>query len=82
MPMDQLDTDTFSNTFSAMSDSFIFLVNMIPLVAGFQGQPFMGFSAGTQWGISFPKLPSPDLLFVSLFLFHVVLLLGSWWFRE
>jgi hypothetical protein len=80
--MDQLDTDTFSSTFSVMSDSFIFLVNMIPSVAGFRGQPFMGFSVGTRWGISFPKPPSPDLLFASLFLFHVAPLLGSWWFRE
>jgi hypothetical protein len=60
--------------FSAMSDSLIFLVNMTLLVAGFQEQPSMEFSVGTQWEISFPKLPSPDLLFVSLFLFLVVLL--------
>jgi hypothetical protein len=74
MPTDPLDTSTFSSTFSAMSDSFIFLVNMTLSVAGFQGQPFMEFSVGTQWGILFPKLPSPDLLFVSLFLFLAALL--------
>jgi hypothetical protein len=74
MPTDQLDTDTFSSTFSAMNVLFIFLVNMILSVAGFQEQLSTEFSVGTRWGISFLKPQSPDLLFASLFLFLAVLL--------